>query len=288
MKKTNLLSTAIIKRSGALILILTLAMVLFSGCIQTKQNFILATTTSLNDSGLLYYLKPELEKDTNLNVKIVAQGTGQAVKTAQDGNADCLFIHDKKTEERFVASGYGKARIELMYNYFVIVGPKEDPARVKDLNDKKAASAFKSIMKGSYPFVSRGDDSGTHKKELTIWTAAEIKPQGDWYKSAGKGMGDVLMMASELNAYALTDKATYLSMKDKLGLEIMLENAQDMLNQYTVIALNPEKLKNVNDDANNRFVKWITSKKALDMINSYGKDKYKEPLFVVNYKNQAR
>lgn len=261
------------------VLILTLA-----GCgAGADKELILATTTSVNDSGLMDYLKPVFEKDTGLTLKIISQGTGQAIKTGQDGNADVLLIHDKASEEKFVAEGYGLERIELAYNYFVVVGPQNDPAGISG-QKLSAAEAFKKIAESQSPFVSRGDDSGTHKKELRIWNDAGIEPSGDWYISAGKGMGDVLAMASEKKAYALTDKATYLSMKDKLELMIVVEEAPDLLNQYTVIAVNPDMHKGINKKGAEKFIKWITSDKALKMIDEFGKDKYGESLFKTNYK----
>jgi len=249
----------------------------------TNKPVTLATTTSVNDSGLMDALRPEFEKDTGLTLKVISQGTGQAVKTGQDGNADVLLIHDKTSEDKFVSEGYGLKRIEIAYNYFVIVGPKNDPAGIMT---KKitAAEAFKKIADTKSPFISRGDDSGTNKKELKIWKADNITPAGNWYISAGKGMGEVLSMASEKKAYTLTDKATFLAMKDKLDLQIVVGESKDLLNQYTVIEVNPAKQPNINKEGADKFTQWITSDKALKMINEYGKDKYGEALFIVNYK----
>ncbi|NJD03580.1 MAG: tungsten ABC transporter substrate-binding protein [Ruminiclostridium sp.] len=250
---------------------------------QGGTSLTLATTTSLNDSGLLDYLKPEFEKDTGITLKIIAQGTGQAIKTGENGDADILFVHSKSAEEKFVSDGYGLKRIEIMYNYFVIVGPKNDPAGIAALKEKNAANALKQIMNSKASFVSRGDDSGTNKKELQLFKDAGIEPSGSEYISAGKGMGAVLSMASEKGAYTLSDKATYVSMKKKLDLEILLESADDLKNQYTVIPVNPKKNKGINKAGDDRFVKWITSDKALKMIDRYGLDEYGERLFTVNY-----
>jgi tungstate transport system substrate-binding protein len=256
----------------------------FTACGVTGNSSItLATTTSVNDSGLLGILQPVFEKDTGIKIKVIAQGTGQAVKTGESGDADVLLIHDRRSEDKFAESGNGIKRIEIMYNYFVIAGPKGDPAGVKAIEGANASKAFAGIEEKKSTFISRGDDSGTNKKELAIWKAENIKPEGQWYVSAGKGMGDVLMMASEKKAYTLTDKATYLSMKDKLDLEILLENAKDLKNQYTIIAVNPEKHKGINSKGAEKFIKWMISQKALDMINEYGKDKYGQSLFTVNY-----
>lgn len=266
------------------ITILSILLFSFAACsIGANKDLTLATTTSVNDSGLMDYLKPVFEKDTGMNLKIISQGTGQAVKTGQDGNADVLLIHDKASEEKFVSEGYGLERIELACNYFVVVGPQNDPAGLLGQNST-AADAFKKIAESQSPFISRGDDSGTHKKELKIWKEDGIEPAGDWYISAGKGMGDVLSMADEKMAYALTDKATYLSMKEKLDLQIVVDATPDILNQYTIIEVNPDKHEGINKAGADKFVKWITSEKALSMIDEFGKDKYGESLFKVNYK----
>ncbi len=275
------------KRIISVVLVSIFSISMLAGCgSKSGGSITLSTTTSVRDSGLLDYLQPEFEKDTGIKMKILAQGTGQAIKTGEDGNADVLFVHDKKSEEKFVSDGNGLKRVELMYNYFVIVGPKNDPAGIKASNLTDAAAAFKKVMDNKSTFVSRGDDSGTNKKELALWTSVNIKPSGSWYVSAGKGMGDVLMMTSEKQGYTLTDKATYLSMKDKLNLEIVLENAKNLLNQYTIIAVSPDKHKGINNKGAQEFIDWMTSDKGLKMIGEYGKDKYGVNLFTVNYKSK--
>ena len=245
-------------------------------------NITLSTTTSLNDSGLLEYLNPLLLKETGVKMDIVSQGTGAAIQTAMDGNADVIFVHAKASEEKFVTDGYGVKRIEIMYNYFVIVGPKEDPAKIKS-SGLTASQALTKIYETEATFVSRGDDSGTHKKELALWKAATVTPSGDAYVSAGKGMGDVLTMTDEMQGYTLTDKATYLSMKDQLDLEILVEESADLLNQYTVIAVNPDKWSTTNTEAVDVFIDWLTSQKTLDRIAEFGKEEYGEALFFINY-----
>ncbi|MHC1735307.1 MAG: substrate-binding domain-containing protein [Erysipelotrichaceae bacterium] len=245
-------------------------------------NITLSTTTSLNDSGLLEYLNPLLLKETGVKMDIVSQGTGAAIQTAMDGNADVIFVHAKASEEKFVTDGYGVKRIEIMYNYFVIVGPKEDPAKIKS-GGLTASQALAKIYETGATFVSRGDDSGTHKKELALWKAATVTPSGDAYVSAGKGMGDVLTMTDEMQGYTLTDKATYLSMKDQLDLEILVEESADLLNQYTVIAVNPDKWSTTNTEAVDVFIDWLTSQKTLDRIAEFGKEEYGEALFFINY-----
>lgn len=265
---------------GSSILIFALAFTV-SGA--GKENSLtLATTTSVDDSGLLSYLKPEFEKETGLKLQVLAQGTGQALKTAENGDADVLLVHSKKDEENFVAKGFGLKRIELMYNYFVITGPPNDPAGITGAK-LDAAGAFQKIMETKSAFISRGDESGTHKKEKTLWAILKATPSGDWYVSAGKGMGAVLLMADEKQAYTLTDKATYLSMRDKLDLKIVVDAAPDLLNQYTIIAVNPEKNQGINKKGAEKFIAWMTSPKALKMIGEYGKEKYGEGLFIVNF-----
>lgn len=274
----------VFKKAAVFILTAAILAALSCGCTLNKpQDVVLATTTSVNDSGLLDYLSPQLQKDTGINLKIIAQGTGQAIKTGESGDADVLLVHDRKSEDKFIESGNGLKRIELMYNFYVIAGPQNDPAGIKGLKEKNASDAFKKIAAAQSNFVSRGDDSGTNKKELSIWKAIGIEPSGSWYISAGKGMGAVLSMSDEKNAYTLTDKATYLSMKDKLSLQILLENSKDLKNQYTIMQVNPELHKAINSKGAAKFIKWITSDKALKMINNYGKDKYGENLFNVNY-----
>lgn len=275
-------------KKGTPILLSMLLVLSLTACSSTKTtqlknvNLTLSTTTSLHDTGLYDYLSPILKQDTGIDLKVLSQGSGQAIQTAVDGNADLIFVHSKAAEEKFVADGYGLKRIPVMYNYFVVVGPKNDPAGLKG-SGLTASKAFAKVAQSKAKFVSRGDASGTNTKELALWTAAGIKPAGDWYANAGKGMGAVLTMASEMKAYTLTDKATYLTMKDKLDLDIVIDATPDLLNQYTIIQVDPKKHSTVNTEASDSFVKWITSDKVLKLIGEYGKDKYGEPLFIVNY-----
>jgi tungstate transport system substrate-binding protein len=192
-------------------------------------------------------------------------------------------VHDKTAEDKFVSSGNGLKRIEVMYNYFVIVGPKNDPVGIKAAKMTDAAAAFAKIAAAKATFVSRGDNSGTNSKELTLWKSASITPSGSWYVSAGKGMGDVLTMTSEMQGYTLTDKATFLSLQSKLNLQILLENASNLKNQYTIIAVNPANHKGINTVGAQEFIKWMTSSKGLKMIGEYGKSKYGVDLFTVDY-----
>jgi len=242
----------------------------------------LSTTTSVNDSGLLEYLLPVLKEDTGIEVDVLSQGTGQAIQTAVDGNADVILVHAKAAEEEFVNDGYGVERIEFMYNYFVIVGPKDDPSGISE-SGFSAAEALSKLSEDENVFISRGDDSGTHKKELSLWSATDIEPSGDWYVSAGRGMGDVLVMASEMQGYALTDKATFLSMKDQLDLEVLLEESEDLKNQYTVIEVDPDTHPDTNTEAVKVFIDWLVSDDTLQLIDEYGVSEYGEALFMSNY-----
>lgn len=277
----------------ALILICCLALCLFTACssqepaveepqVEDLGVLVLATTTSVNDSGLMDYLRPTMEAECGFTMEILSQGTGAAIETAKNGDADVLLVHSKAAEEAFVNEGYGESRIPFMYNYFVIAGPADDPAAIKALDGVEPAStAFAAIAEAKAPFASRGDDSGTHKKELKIWEAAAIAPEGDWYNSLGQGMGNTLTAASEMQAYALTDKATYLSMKDNLELEILFETADDLKNTYSLIALNDEKYADRNLVAADKFIEWMQSETASALIAEYGVEQYGQPLFFV-------
>lgn len=254
-----------------------------TGCIKKERSMILATTTSTQDSGLLDYLLPKFEKDTGIKVNVLAKGTGEALEIGKRGDADCLLVHAKEQELQFVKDGYGKERLEVMYNDFVIVGPKEDPAKLKQKAAQDAVEAFKQINSSQAGFISRGDNSGTETKEKGLWKLANITPKGNWYISAGKGMGAVLQMADEKKAYTLTDRATFLSMKDKLGLDIVTEKSSDLYNQYAVIRINPEKNK-IKEKEADEFIKWMLSEKGQKTIGEYGKDKFGQALFIPNAK----
>lgn len=245
----------------------------------TPENNVIrmATTTSVDNSGLLQYLLPHFKEATGYTVEYQAKGTGQAIKLAQDGNADLILVHAKASEEDFIAGGYGVERIPFMYNYFVVVGPANDPAGIADC--ETAAEAFAKIAESGETFVSRGDDSGTHKAELKLWAEAPDAENDKWYVSAGSGMGATLTMASQMGGYCLTDKATYLSMADELDLDIIIEESEDMKNTYSVIACNPEKLVDINTAGASAFIEWITGEEASKLIAEYGKEEYGEALF---------
>lgn len=239
----------------------------------------ISTTTSVNDSGLLGSLIPVFEKATGYTVEVQSAGTGAAIQAAKDGNADLILVHSKASEEAFVSEGYGVERIPFMYNYFVIVGPEADPAGIKD-GAENAAEAFSKIADTKSAFVSRGDESGTHKAELKIW--GENVPDAEtasWYISAGQGMGACLTMASEQGAYCLTDKATFLSNKADLDLEIILAEGEDMKNTYSLIECNPEKLDGINTEGAKAFINWMLTAETSDLIAKYGEEEYGQALF---------
>ena len=240
----------------------------------------LSTTTSVNDSGLLPYLQPTFEADTGYTLEITSAGTGAAIEKGRTGDADALLVHAKASEEAFIEEGFSAERIPFMYNFFVIVGPADDPAGVASAAN--ATEAFKAIAEGGYTFISRGDDSGTHKAELKIWTAAELAPDSavdTWYVSAGAGMGACLNMASEQQAYVLTDKATYLAHEQRDTLKLLLEKSDEMKNTYSMLAISPEKWPDTNVDGANAFIEWMQSEKADELINAYGVEQYGEQLF---------
>ena len=248
------------------------------------KRIILATTTSTQDSGLLDYLLPEFKKDTGIEVSVVAKGTGEALKIGESGDADVLMVHAKAKEEEFIKNDFGTERIEFMYNDFILAGSKEDKLKIKEKTPENIDEAFKLIAENKAEFISRGDESGTDAKEKGIWKGIKITPEAPWYVEAGKGMGAVLQMADEKKAYTLTDRATYLSMKDKLDLEIVVQNDPKLYNQYSLIRLNYEKLGIKNKEDADKFIEWMTSEKALEMIKNFGVEKYGEPLFKPNFK----
>lgn len=242
---------------------------------------ILSTTTSTQDSGLLDYLLPIFTQETGVTVKTIAVGTGNALQMGRDGEADVLLVHAKPDELKLVEEGHGTLRHDVMYNDFVLVGPKGGSDLTKG-NDIKAA--FTEINEKGLVFVSRGDDSGTHKKELKFWSDLDLVPSGEWYVEAGAGMGDVLKIADEKMGYTMTDRATYLAMKDDLGLEVVVEGDESLFNQYGVIPVNPDKGDMINELGALEFTNWIISDKVQALIGEFGVDKYGEGLFIPNAK----
>lgn len=232
------------------------------------QRLILATTTSTEDSGLLDYILPDFEALYHATVDVIAVGTGQALALGESGDADVLLVHARAREDAFVESGNGLIRYDVMYNDFIIVGPADDPAGISGMTD--AAAAIAQIAASGATFVSRGDDSGTHTKELAIWEAAALTPEGDWYISAGQGMGAVLTMSEELQAYTLTDRATFATRAaDGIALMIVVEDDPVLFNPYGVIPVNPAAHPGIDAELGQAFAHWITSLPTQELIASY-------------------
>ncbi len=241
------------------------------GSALAQQKFItVASTTSTEQSGLFKHMLPVFEKKTGIQVRVVAQGTGQALDMGRRGDADVLFVHDKVAEEKFVADGFGVQRFEVMYNDFVLVGPKADPAKIA--GSKDIVDAYKKIAAASAPFASRGDKSGTHAAELRLWKTSGVDPltgKGSWYRETGSGMGPTLNTASAMNAYSFTDRGTWLSFKNRGDLVIVVEGDQKLFNQYGVMLVNPAKHPHVKKDLGQAFVDWVISPEGQQAIAAY-------------------
>jgi tungstate transport system substrate-binding protein len=240
------------------------------GASAQDKSIVVSSTTSTQDSGLFGHILPMFKAKTGIDVKVVSQGTGQALDTGRRGDADVVFVHAKSQEEKFVAEGAGVKRHPVMYNDFVLAGPKSDPAGVKG---RDIVAAFKLIKGKSAPFISRGDKSGTHSAELALWKAAGIDvtgtDKGAWYKEIGQGMGAALNTASASNAYVLTDRGTWLSFKNRGDLAIVVEGDNKLFNQYGVILVNPEKHKHVKKELGQAFIDWLISAEGQKAINDY-------------------
>ncbi len=224
-----------------------------------KSIFVQSTTSTAN-SGLYDYLLPKFHADTGITVHVIAVGTGQAIRNARNCDGDVLLVHSKPAEQKFVADGYGVQRFDLMYNDFVIVGPKSDPAKISGMSE--VATALTKIAESETPFASRGDDSGTHKKELSLWAAAKIDPaphSGKWYRATGSGMGATLNTGVGMGAYVLTDRATWINFKNKSDFKIVTEGDTAMFNQYGVVLVNPAKCPEVKSELGQTFVDWLLS-----------------------------
>jgi tungstate transport system substrate-binding protein len=242
------------------------------------KNVILSTTTSTQDSGLLDVLVPLFEKQTGYSVKTVSVGTGQALSMAAKGDADVALVHAPSLEKKYVADGKLLNRRLVMYNDFVIIGPKDDPAKIKPA--KTALAALKLIEQSKSPFVSRGDNSGTHNLEKTLWKEAGIQPKGDWYIEAGQGMGATLNIANERNAYTITDRGTLLALRKRITLPILVEGDKVLLNIYSVMEVNPANGPRVNTAGGKAFADFMVSPPAQSAIKSFGVEKFGQPLFV--------
>jgi tungstate transport system substrate-binding protein len=266
-------------RPRAFALAATLVALIAAACAEDRaprrETVVVASTTSTEDTGLFDVLVPAFEAaHPRFDVRIVAVGTGEALALGRRKDADVVLVHDPAAEEAFVAEGHGTERREVMYNDFVVAGPSADPAGVRGLSD--AVEAFRRIAASGAPFVSRGDDSGTHRKERRLWTEAGIDPAGSWYVDAGQGMAETLRIASELGAYLLTDRATYLFLRDRLELDALAEGDPRLYNVYGVIPVAGAR----NFEGGRAFAEWITSPEAQALIAGYGVDRFGRPLFV--------
>jgi tungstate transport system substrate-binding protein len=243
-----------------------------------SKDFILATTTSTQDSGLLDVLVPAFEEATGYSVKTVAVGSGEALKMGEEGNADVLLVHSPAAEKELVAAGYGIDRRLVMHNSYLIVGPPADPAKIKGMTS--AVDAFTAIAGTESTFVSRGDESGTHTKELGYWKKAGITPEGAWYIETGQGMAATLQVTSEKVGYTLTDIATWLATQEQLALESLVTDDPSLLNPYHVIQVNPEKFPKVNAAGGNAFADFLLSAEAQAMIGEFGVEEFGQQLFI--------
>ncbi|MBT3046425.1 MAG: solute-binding protein [gamma proteobacterium symbiont of Ctena orbiculata] len=250
---------------------LTLAILLTIGTSQAetvqKQTIRLATTTSTDNSGLLADLLPAFTDATGYPVHVIAVGTGKALRMGRDGDVDLVLVHARAAEDRFVAQGHGVKRYGVMYNDFVLIGPAEDPAGIAAARD--AVAALKAIARHKASFISRGDDSGTHKKELGLWKESAIKPEGDWYREVGQGMGKVIQIASEMEAYTLTDRGTWLAYQEKSPLRIRFQGDPLLFNPYGIIAVSPERYPDINHRGANALIKWMISPQGQERIGNF-------------------
>ncbi len=224
----------------------------------------LATTTSTEASGLLALILPKFEKATGIKVKVISVGTGQALKLAERGDVDVLLVHSRPDEDKYMAAGFGTIRRDVMYNDFIIVGPKADPAKLR--GEKDASAALKRIAETESKFISRGDDSGTHKKELALWQEVNIKPKGKWYLEVGQGMGETLTMAGNLSAYTLSDRGTYLAHRGRVGLHVIVTQVPGLYNPYGIMDVNPAKHAHAKQSDALKLINWIVSPAGRDAI----------------------
>jgi len=245
---------------------------------ESNKNVILSTTTSTQDSGLLDVLVPLFEKQTGYSVKTVSVGTGQALAQAAKGDADVVLVHAPSLEKKYVSDGKLLNRRLVMYNDFVIIGPKEDPAKIKSA--KTALAALKLIEQSKSPFVSRGDNSGTHNLEKTLWKEAGITPKGDWYIEAGQGMGATLNIANERNAYTITDRGTLLALRNRVNLPILVEGDKALLNIYSVMEVNPANGPRINVTGGKAFADFMVAPQTQNVIKNFGVEKFGQSLFV--------
>ncbi len=227
----------------------------------------LATTTSTANSGLMDYLLPRFTEETSIEVHLIAVGTGKALRLGREGDVDVVLVHARAAEDAFVNAGHGVNRADVMYNDFIIVGPESDPADVA--RSGSVAEVLQKIFDKSAPFISRGDDSGTHKRELLLWQIAGRSPAGSWYREVGQGMGKTLQIANEIDAYTMTDRGTWLAYQAKLEIKLLFQGDPPLINPYGIIAVNPERQQHVNYQGAIKLIKWITSPAAQKMIGQF-------------------
>lgn len=265
-----------LRKIGVSIAILSVSMLSLTGCgiggdngqASDNKSLTIATTTAINDSGLLKYLSPIIKEDTGLNIKVIANDAEKTIKSGQAGDADVLLINDKALEDKFVADGYGNKSREITSKYFVILGPENDPAGISGMKGT-AAEAFKKIADSKSLFYSAAKDSILNKKEMKIWQENNINPEGDWYKSSEYDTQTLIYLANNMNAYTLVDNETYTSLKDNVKLKVVMDTADDLNGRYVVLSVNPDKVKGVNKVAADTFSGWMSSQRAYKLINEY-------------------
>lgn len=282
------------KNKVSILIILMLIMALMVGCAseapgeeetdsaEAKGSIILATTTSTQDSGLLDAILPQFTEDTGWEVDVVAVGSGAAMAMGENGEADVLLVHSPAAERDFIAAGHGPERYDVMYNDFVILGPSDDPAGLSDEAPDNAIEALSILSETESVFVSRGDNSGTHAKELSIWEKVGIEPNGDWYVEAGQGMGAVITMADDMQGYTLSDRATWLNYSADTDMAIVTEGDSSLFNQYGVIVVDPEKNDQINAEGALDFQTWILGDAAQSLISEHGIEQFGDALFTPN------
>lgn len=257
--------------------VLMLSLCLFVSPAIAEEHLKMSTTTSTDNSGLLGALLPPFEEAFNVKVDVIAVGTGKALELGKNGDVDVVFVHARPAEDLFVEEGSGVNRRDVMYNDFVLVGPASDPAGIKEA--KSAAEALTKIADAQAEFISRGDNSGTHQKELIIWQEAGVTPEGDWYQEAGQGMGAVLTIANDKQAYTIADRGTYLAYTGKVELEILFEGDEILYNPYGIIAVNPAKYPHVKYPMAMALIGWVTSPEGQKIIKEFGVEQFGQPLF---------
>ena len=256
-------------KSKILLCILAAALIVTGFAAADEDRIKLATTTSTDNSGLLGVLIPPFERQSGLTVDVIAVGTGAAIALGENGDVDMIMVHARSREDAFVEAGYGVNRRDLMHNDFVILGPENDPAGIKGM--KNAPAAMKKIGESGETFISRGDDSGTHTKERELWAASGYAPEGRWYKEVGQGMGVVITMTDDMRGYTIADRGTYLSMKDKIGLTVLVEGDERLFNPYGVIAVNPDMHPHVNYEGSMEFIEYLTGRRGQTIIGNFRK-----------------